>query len=98
MRGGRGIFRRMCLVFLQSFQRFAVTAQRAGGKQCVVFRTAGQHLQRNETRGWSGFGMRGVAAEQIQAIEFVAGNQPLNLVENCQRIEGAEPWLEVIGR
>ena len=39
-----------------------------------------------------------VAAEEIEAVELVAGDEALNLVEQRERIEGAELRLEAVGR
>ena len=54
----------------------------------------GESRNRNEAR------LRGhiVAAEKIHAVEFVSGDQTLDLVEHRQRIEWAEPGLEAVSR
>ena len=36
--------------------------------------------------------------KQIDPIQCIAGNQPLDLVQHSKRIEGAELWLKVVGR
>ena len=38
-----------------------------------------------------------VAAEKLKAQQVVAGDEALNLVENCERIERAELRFEVVG-
>ena len=48
-------------------------------------------------RDKSGLRRNVVAAEEIEAVELVAGNEALDLVEDSERIEGAEARLKAVG-
>src|ERR1700761_6607670 len=77
----------------------AVSTQGTGGEEAIVRRlhkrlgASGECGDRNEAR----LGLDIIAAEQVQAIELVARNKPLDLVEKRQRIKGAQLWLQSIG-
>src|SRR5229473_1210377 len=85
------------LVVLQVGEHGRVTAECAGGEECVVRRkdevaTVGYLHE----VGGCGFEVLVVAAEELEAEQVVAGDEALNLIEDSPGIEGAQLGLEIV--
>ena len=49
-------------------------------------------VQRHKSR----LGGHIISTKQIETVQFIAWNQPFDLIQNSQRIEGTEFWFKVI--
>src|SRR5712692_8658788 len=75
-------------------QSARISAQRSRTKQVIVGRRNRLRLVCSSRSGLSERRMLAVSRQQIHPRNVIAGNQTLNLIENCRGIERAQLWLQ----